>query len=68
MIYKLQDFSRCDDNYLEFYRNREEEVTFIINCEEERVTVSLDEDKLYKLIGALHLIQKELKEVSNAKR
>ncbi len=60
MIYKFTDETRIDsniefeliDNYLSIYSK---------NLKEEFVNISLTKEDVFKLIGALHCIQKDMK-------
>lgn len=61
MIYKFIDKTKTSKN-LEVERKGEEVKIVIIDHSSEKIMyVSLDKEDIFKLIGALHCIQKELK-------
>ena len=68
MIYKLHNHSE-EDTALETYLSNQSDNTVVLKItdfnDEDSFRVQLNESQLFKLIGVLHLLQKEQKEVNN---
>lgn len=60
MIYKFQN--KMSSMEVELFKDEDEYyVTFNINVDDEWRSVALNKQDVYHLIGALHLLQKEMK-------
>ena len=57
MIYKI----KTDDDYLEVTQSNKNEISVKVVDEISEATIYLDDNQLYKLIGSLHLLQKDLR-------
>jgi len=68
MIYKLHNHGE-EDTALETYLSNPSDNTVVLKItdfnDEDSFRVQLNESQLFKLIGVLHLLQKEQKEVNN---
>lgn len=62
MIYKFQNkMSSMEVELFQDEDNPKDYVTFSINVDDNWRDISLDKQDVYHLIGALHLLQKEMK-------
>lgn len=61
MIYKFIDKTKTSKNFEIERKGEEVKIVIIDHSLEKMMYVSLDKEDIFKLIGALHCIQKELK-------